>query len=430
MWLFDTVMILFNSIFILLLLKNVKPGNEEKSSVALAFLIPSTILNSILYSTLNEQFKLLPLIMIAIYVLLARCVLKMSFWHAVIGVVTFYLLTAIGETVSYLILIENMNYDVTQIQNSISLNIAVHLIDYVFTIIGAIIINIGKKRNTTPSKSKVIMNIAILLILIMADFIVIAYMIEDSGDIIVINLICLLTVLCLSMLYISMTQTLIIKNDENTELKTYIDTIDELTQELRRFRHNYLNILYAFEGYIENKEWDKLEEYYYEVVQESRKINNSNVISYQKIKNSAILGLISQKIKRANELGLSIILEVPNTITTIGISNSDICEVFGIYLDNAIEAAVESDEKVVKITIDQKEDFFEVIVENSFRKELDLNRIHEKGYTTKGENNKGIGLYLAKKILSKYDNVLNNTYVRNNYFIQQIVINNEKNEIP
>ena len=87
----------------------------------------------------------------------------------------------------------------------------------------------------------------------------------------------------------------------------------------------------------------------------------------------------------------------------IGVDSYDFCVILGILLDNAIEAAKESDEKIVNVKFQRnKKNNKVVIVENSYKdKDIDITKIFEKGYSTKPESpDHGLGLWNVKRILS------------------------------
>ena len=69
------------------------------------------------------------------------------------------------------------------------------------------------------------------------------------------------------------------------------------------------------------------------------------------------------------------------------------------------------------------------IIDNKEAKEkiskdiLNIDMLSKKGYSTKGTN-RGLGLHNARNILHKYNNVICNTRIEKNYFIQEIQILN------
>jgi two-component system, LytTR family, sensor histidine kinase AgrC len=60
-------------------------------------------------------------------------------------------------------------------------------------------------------------------------------------------------------------------------------------------------------------------------------------------------------------------------------------------------------------------------VENNYEGVLDVKKIQKKGFSTKG-NNRGFGLAITNQILSKYTNVLHNTFAEDSMFKQELII--------
>lgn len=103
-------------------------------------------------------------------------------------------------------------------------------------------------------------------------------------------------------------------------------------------------------------------------------------------------------------------IEVMIDLKEIKISAYEFCRILGILLDNAIEAAKECEEKVINVRFikDFKVNRELVIIENSYKKvDLDIEKIFEKGYSTKKEkkDNHGLGLWTVRKILNQTDNL-------------------------
>ena len=90
-------------------------------------------------------------------------------------------------------------------------------------------------------------------------------------------------------------------------------------------------------------------------------------------------------------------------------------------MDNAIEAAEDSDEKLLEVSFDCEGGGLAVSVSNSFGQKPDLARMFEKGWSTKGRN-RGLGLYIAKDIVSKNKRLLLNTAVKNGRLTQELVL--------
>ena len=85
----------------------------------------------------------------------------------------------------------------------------------------------------------------------------------------------------------------------------------------------------------------------------------------------------------------------------------DFSRMLGIFLDNAIEAASTSNEKIVKIMFrDSSNSNVQIIeIKNSYtNKNINTKTIFEKGITEK-ENHLGMGLWEVQQILNRNNNI-------------------------
>jgi two-component system sensor histidine kinase AgrC len=121
---------------------------------------------------------------------------------------------------------------------------------------------------------------------------------------------------------------------------------------------------------------------------------------------------------------LDIYLDIAEPIDAISMKVVDLTRVIGIFVDNAIEAALETNEKKVEIGIIKKDDSILIIVKNScIYEKVHMNKIYDSGFSTKGDN-RGIGLYSAKQVLNHYENIIHSTCIKDIHFTQQIEILN------
>ena len=73
------------------------------------------------------------------------------------------------------------------------------------------------------------------------------------------------------------------------------------------------------------------------------------------------------------------------------------------------------------VMISRHEDCVTIRVKNTLYHEIDLSKIWESGYSTKGKE-RGIGLTSYKRILDGYDNILSAASVQDGEFIQEMKI--------
>ena len=94
-----------------------------------------------------------------------------------------------------------------------------------------------------------------------------------------------------------------------------------------------------------------------------------------------------------------------------------LCEAIGILLDNAMEAAYLSEDKVVYLNFKESKENIYIEIMNTFRGDLDVDKLGTKDYTTK-KLGSGLGLYSLigrSKLQVK-------TMIRNDMFITKITV--------
>ena len=105
----------------------------------------------------------------------------------------------------------------------------------------------------------------------------------------------------------------------------------------------------------------------------------------------------------------------------------DICNILGVFLDNAIHASADMGDKAyVKVTLTMKDDDLCISIKNKFNGTIDVEKIDKVGYSTKGSGH-GYGLSLVKNILSENRNLINKRKLTKNTFEQILIIKNKQN---
>jgi len=204
--------------------------------------------------------------------------------------------------------------------------------------------------------------------------------------------------------------------------KNYNKTLSLLHDNIRCFKHDFNNIIQILGGYIDLEDMEGLKKYYKSLLKECNLTNNLNVLNPQTINNPSIYSLLNNKYYKAAENGVNINFDIFSDLSTINFDIYELSRILGILLDNAIEAAKETDEKLVTIIFrsSMKKQLF--IIENScIDNNISTTKIFEKGYSTK-ENNSGIGLWKVHKILAKNTDIDLFTTVKDNIFKQELSV--------
>ncbi len=227
---------------------------------------------------------------------------------------------------------------------------------------------------------------------------------------------------------LSRTNKLEITTESLEEERLYNKTLTILYDNIRGFKHDFNNIVQAIGGYISTDNMEGLKDYYSDLVTDCRKANNLAVLNPELINNPAVYSILTSKYHKAEEVGITINFDIFMDLGTLNIKTYDLTRILGILLDNAIEACSKCDEKDIYITVrkDNKANRQLFIIENTYsNKSVDTDRIFEKGYTSKIENdgkNHGLGLWEVRQILKRNNNLNLFTTKSMRLFTQQLEI--------
>lgn len=359
---------------------------------------------------------------------LSHRLFKIELMRAVVSSALAYFMIAIGDTASLLILNSFMKISMNSMQNDPKYVCLVCLIIFIVVLLSANLIrgvnNLLLISKTSDIKGNVISFIYIIMTLCFLGLNAYIYkyiprsinrtyvyfLVFTSVAFIVLNL---------SVLFIN--KRYLVQRLEYEQLKVYTDVTDQLIGDFRKFRHDYLNVIRSINGYIEDKDINGLNSFINdEVIPESRSIEESNMLPLQKIKNPGIRGIITSKVLKAEGLGVSVTIEIKDDIGELPMRTIDAIRMFGIILDNAVEAAVESETKLLKIGMMSDEGYVVSVVSNTYAKIPNVKKIYEKGFSTKGEG-RGIGLSNLNEIIDQLqDKIILNTFIEKDMFIQEL----------
>ena len=140
-----------------------------------------------------------------------------------------------------------------------------------------------------------------------------------------------------------------------------------------------------------------------------------------------IRNFINYKLIKLKELGAEIEIFVSSDLEKIDASTfkeeeyNQLTTMLGVILDNMIESISETDEKLVSINMYIEDGKIHNEYVNSYSGKIDLTRLNEVGYTTKGEQH-GVGLPLLAKIVKSNKRFECKPKIIDNFFIQHLTI--------
>ena len=213
------------------------------------------------------------------------------------------------------------------------------------------------------------------------------------------------------------------------DLQDYTRNLEAMYNSLRSFKHDYVNILLSLSGYIEEGDLDRLKDFFESKIFPTKNLITGGDYKLNQLSNIGVLeikSLLSAKMIYAHESGIDITIDIPDKVESFLIDTVDLARILGIFLDNAMEATLETEQPQIGLNIIQNKTGVSIIISNRF---LDngvmLHKLKQKGFSSK-IGHQGIGLWNAQKIISSYDNVLLETTMKCDYFTQHIELTERK----
>ncbi len=195
----------------------------------------------------------------------------------------------------------------------------------------------------------------------------------------------------------------IMKENEILEIQNKYNLIlNEYIEKLRASEHeykNHLNVIYSTLQVGNYNEVNKVIKKYIEDI-----TYKDTLTKLMTIDNIILRALIYSKICEAEKADVDIKCNIKNSLNNIKISQSDMVIILTNLLNNAIEAAKESSNKLVDIYID--EDYstngrYVITIKNTVKdmNKINISSMFKEGYSTKGSS-RGYGLHNVQKIVS------------------------------
>lgn len=190
--------------------------------------------------------------------------------------------------------------------------------------------------------------------------------------------------------------------------------------------HENKNHLITIRGMLSDNN-DKVKEYISNLLETKLTDDEELLYKTKKLPIGGLQGLIYQKLLLMKEKNINVNLGVSNHLNKIFFekisseTNYHLCTTVGVILDNAIEAVESLKSKNIGISVYNEKDHLIITISNNFEGSIDLNKIDERGYSTKGKG-RGYGLYLVKQILDRNNDFKLEREIIGNVFKQKLKI--------
>lgn len=184
---------------------------------------------------------------------------------------------------------------------------------------------------------------------------------------------------------------------ETLLLKNYLNQVESILRSTQIQRHEYVKHMQTIQALIELNKIETAQEYINGITSQYW----SNTMLYY-IDHPAISALINSKGSVAQINNIDFAVAVKCDLSDINVPVWDLCSVLGNLLDNAIEAAAADPTPRVGVEFKYEDGLYTVYIINNGSRITEPSRVFEAGYTTKGSEGRGYGLYIVNKLVNKY----------------------------
>ena len=245
---------------------------------------------------------------------------------------------------------------------------------------------------------------------------------------IIVNIILLLIYFYIVYKAISEKNNSMIVQAENDSLINNLQQYEDMVDRQRVDNHENKNQLLIIKNMIKKNDKDVVK-YIETIVKDQMEDDEVLYTRVMTIPSGGLQGIIYQKMLVMKDEHIKFSLDVGRGVREIELNklsmddNYRLCKIVGVFLDNAIEESRKIDDKCIMISLFVDEGDLVIEVSNKFEGKIDVDKLDESGYTTKGDGH-GYGLSLVKKILSETDVFENERSIKRNVFKQIIKIKN------
>ncbi len=276
-------------------------------------------------------------------------------------------------------------------------------------------------------KSSYLTASALLLILIMNILLVTVYHDVNIETIILVNFVFI--IMCACILYKNLVDgsNIVKMQVENKALLNNLEEYEKMLDYQRVVNHENKNQLLIVRSLLKENENSDALNYVNEVLDDKKDDNDVLFGRAKKIPSGGLQGIVYQKMLVMNDKNIKPILDVSNSVKKFKLENLDtklnydICRIVGVFLDNSIEETEKLDEREIMLSMYEQNNDLVIEISNKFKNVPDLERLEEKGYSTKGKGH-GYGLSLVNDIVNNNNQIINEKGITRNIFTQKLII--------
>lgn len=343
-----------------------------------------------------------------------------------------YLCLCVSEIVMVIIVgifLEIMNQPMLIMKDSIIMNFLIAMLEYL------VIYNTKDKvisfvsNNNLGQKSGIIVIFVVLITLALLEFKIPLSKWGFNAEFII-TMTILLSFCFIGVIMIKQNSDIQKTKAMYQNLADYSDITNNLLEDYRLVSHERKNQLLVIRSMLDNSN-KELVDYVDSLLDKNVGFKYEWIGELNRLPLSGLKGLINYKLVEANSLNISTNISISKEVTKsklnkLSTNQKDaLYSIMGVYIDNAIQAATSSKDKEISLEIYKEKRKIIIILANTYSGKIELEKLDDYGYTTKGKNH-GVGLHLVKRILESENIYSQSRELFNKYYVQKLIINLEE----
>jgi CitB family two-component system sensor histidine kinase MalK len=184
---------------------------------------------------------------------------------------------------------------------------------------------------------------------------------------------------------------------EVSRLAEQLTGVRHFAEALRAQTHEFMNKLHVILGLVKLGEHERLKEY---VAAIAGRLDDELGYVLQRVKDPVVAGFLLARFSEAREQAILLKLDEDTAVPRCAgeAEAQDIVTIMGNLLENAVEALQQAPSRVILLGLWQEGEWLHLFVEDSGPglPEGNIERLFERGFSTKGEN-RGFGLWRAAR---------------------------------
>ena len=231
----------------------------------------------------------------------------------------------------------------------------------------------------------------------------------------------------------------IFEENKNLKLKTeyeklldFMQIYEEEIEKERIIKHEYKNQLITIKSkIIDNDNENKIIDYINNVIEDESSFAQEEYVKFQYLPPNGLKALLYFKVASAKAKNINVSVNISSSVKDSSLNElttkdfKDLGILLGVFIDNAIEASINSDKKLLGLEIYEENNKIIIIISNSYTGQINTNKIGKEHFSTKGKG-RGYGLLLVKKILKHNNRFECEKEITSSLYIQNIIIKNSE----